>query len=328
MPRFFVPNGLTAALGLLLVFGVVGLSGCNSDADVQTQSVPPSHRQLLALSGGNDLCVFVRMQAAKVYVDRYESAFDDVIESLRIAGEAAKVDTPANFVRKDEGPNRIIFVPESDDPVRLSVIWFPLPRELDVSEASLAQLVGNDRRSLGLPAWTVGWKERASENGSFRTFDAAGRDWVAFDFTGAESPIPRENSFRELAPFEYDPPAGWRERPADEFRLAIFEKVEQGDRIELTLSKSRGGVAANVNRWRGQVGLDRIDATESPGETVRVDGRLGFSVVASGKDRAIRGVVVPLENEELLFVKLTGPPEAVAKAETQFRAFVESLKIG
>lgn len=60
-------------------------------------------------------------------------------------------------------------------------------------------------------------------------------------------------------------PEGWQELPGGEFRFATLRLPASsagGKPLEITVSSAGGDVLANINRWRGQVGLGPISADE------------------------------------------------------------------
>lgn len=103
------------------------------------------------------------------------------------------------------------------------------------------------------------------------------------------------------------------------------------------LGGAAGGVAANVNRWRGQLGLpavsetdlmtgDRIDCFGISAYWVKFSGSYsGMSGVSKGTQDTMMAVVVPLE-DETIFVKCVGSSEAMQDLEPALREFVTSLK--
>lgn len=68
----------------------------------------------------------------------------------------------------------------------------------------------------------------------------------------------------------WDLPAGWKEQPASQFRFATLIVPTESEPLALAVSMLPLGedfspeeyVLKNVNRWRGQVGLDEIDQAE------------------------------------------------------------------
>ena len=71
-------------------------------------------------------------------------------------------------------------------------------------------------------------------------------------------PMPDTSSLPAL---KYTVPPGWQEKPPTEIRLASFSIAENGKQADVSvvpLGGMGGGDLANVNRWRGQVGLQQI----------------------------------------------------------------------
>jgi hypothetical protein len=60
-------------------------------------------------------------------------------------------------------------------------------------------------------------------------------------------------------------PAGWKEEASGPARVASFKFGDRDPKLELTVIKlpgDGGGLAANLNRWRDQLGLDRLGDAE------------------------------------------------------------------
>jgi hypothetical protein len=59
-------------------------------------------------------------------------------------------------------------------------------------------------------------------------------------------------------------PAGWKELPGSQFRFVTIQLPASGDAkpLEIAVSSAGGDVLSNVNRWRGQVGLEPIASDE------------------------------------------------------------------
>lgn len=128
-------------------------------------------------------------------------------------------------------------------------------------------------------------------------------------------------------------PEGWTELPGNAFRLLNYGFGERG---EVSVSLSRGGVIDNVNRWVGQFGRSALDAEGLGGlEKITVAGYSGVLLQADGayapgmgrpsqSDYGLLGVVAE-KGGEILTVKMIGPAAAVADEEAGFRAFVDGL---
>jgi hypothetical protein len=79
----------------------------------------------------------------------------------------------------------------------------------------------------------------------------------------------------------WDLPEGWTEKPGDNFRFATLQIPTAQGSLDLAISVLPKNVSpeefvlVNVNRWRGQVGLDNTDPAElaKTSETFQVDGK-------------------------------------------------------
>lgn len=134
-------------------------------------------------------------------------------------------------------------------------------------------------------------------------------------------------------------PAGWEERPLTSDVLhAEYRRPADSGPARVTLSSARGGVAANLERWKGQFrrGPDDAAATET---TVDVDGAEavlielhgtftdGFSGGGPQPDWAMLGAVIPLTGDSLFFIKLTGPRETIATARNEFQTLLTTARL-
>jgi hypothetical protein len=93
-----------------------------------------------------------------------------------------------------------------------------------------------------------------------------------------------------------------------------------------------GGLFANVNRWRGQIGLPPIaeSALESAIEHLDLN---GFHIVlvdltgtVNGQPTRLLGAIVPHDGQTWFF-KLTGPAALVTKEQAAFRDFLATIKV-
>ena len=153
---------------------------------------------------------------------------------------------------------------------------------------------------------------------------AAGRaDPKVPDATGGPG-----GSFRDGArKLGWEIPKGWSLQPARSNRLATFSI---GDGAECAVSAwpgDLGGLRANVDRWRGQVGLPAVAAGGDPDlERMRVLGSEAVLVDLEGPEGDGMLALYLLLAEESLFVKLTGPVALLASERDHFRAFCASLR--
>jgi hypothetical protein len=101
------------------------------------------------------------------------------------------------------------------------------------------------------------------------------------------------------------------------------------DASVVVLPGPAGGELANVNRWRGQIGLAPIDERALAAARKAVTSPIGAVSVYdfSGEGSKSRMVAALAEVEgSTWFLKLTGDAEPVATAKPEFLRIVESLR--
>jgi hypothetical protein len=85
----------------------------------------------------------------------------------------------------------------------------------------------------------------------------------------------------------------------------------------------------NINRWRGQLGLEPITAADLPKQvsTFEAGGVKGTLMDATSANKAKRLVAISLPKPDgTWFYKLTGDEPAVAAQKEAFIQFVQSAK--
>lgn len=127
-------------------------------------------------------------------------------------------------------------------------------------------------------------------------------------------------------------PQGWESIPSDQpMRLATF-RTGQGT-PEVTLSAfpgDTGGLLANINRWRGQIGLGPTDETQlaKSVETATVEGvSITLVDIPGAAGQELLGAVVVPGDGQTWFVKAVGEPAAIAGLKATFAAFARSFRL-
>ncbi len=131
----------------------------------------------------------------------------------------------------------------------------------------------------------------------------------------------------EEAALTWKAPSDWRAGPRSAMRRGSYDL---GGGLGVAISAfpgDVGGILANVNRWRGQVGLPPVAEEALGRETQVFDANgLGFTVVdAAGGGQRIVAVLVPWRGETWFF-KLTGPESAVGAAKPRFLEFLRTVR--
>jgi len=136
----------------------------------------------------------------------------------------------------------------------------------------------------------------------------------------------------------YDVPEGWKELAPNAFRQASFEVSADGQKADVSVTSlslrapNAGDLAANVNRWRGMMGLAEQSTEEAAKSASEVKGSdLTWKVVhivgqdAAGEPQAILAAMTTTA-DAAWFVKFTGPPPLAESQQQQFDKFVGSIK--
>lgn len=141
----------------------------------------------------------------------------------------------------------------------------------------------------------------------------------------------------ENAPLAYQLPAGWIEKPVSQFRNLnfAFGDNEEG---ECYVSRVGGGLEANLNRWRGQMGLEAVSAEViqalpkrllfgMESTYIELDGTFkGMGSSEGKKDYRMMGLVLAMPDVSF-FIKMIGPKNLLIENERNFAQFCESLKL-
>ena len=139
----------------------------------------------------------------------------------------------------------------------------------------------------------------------------------------------------DAADLSWTAPAGWQAKPLGPMRKGSYSVPgDDGAVADLAITAfpgDTGGLFANVNRWRGQVGLPPIDQAQLDAgvEPVEVNGikiaLVDLSGTVNGQPTRLIGAIVP-HNGGTWFFKLLGPEAVVAKAKPAMREFLSTLK--
>lgn len=134
-------------------------------------------------------------------------------------------------------------------------------------------------------------------------------------------------------------PSTWETQPLTNLINKGYYRLPEtaGSRPELTISAypgPAGGLTANVNRWRRQLGLSELDAAalekeigsvQIGGQTLRVCELSGTR--PDGTNGFMLGAVLALPSETWFF-KMSGQTPALEASRTAFREFINTLQIG
>lgn len=134
---------------------------------------------------------------------------------------------------------------------------------------------------------------------------------------------------------EWTVPAGWQSEPPTQMVLARWA-AGGAEGVVITVSAfpgDVGGLLANINRWRREVGLPEIAAADLPANTGAVTTTAGAATLVdfrgtdakTGQPARLIAAVVP-QGGQTWFYKLKGGEAAAEEQKAAFVQFVQSAK--
>lgn len=164
--------------------------------------------------------------------------------------------------------------------------------------------------------------------------DSSSSSSTPLNATGA---MPDQNVNSAAQPqLQWTVPADWHPVPPAQFLLAEYSITgADGTKAEVNVAQlagSGGGVLANVNRWRGQIGLDPVDETGLARLTTTMavtGGQATFvdmtGTDANGQPTRLVAAIVPM-GDETWFYKLMGDEKVVASQKDAFTKFARTAR--
>ena len=347
---------------------MAGTLGCRPEPEAVRRYTIPKQATVDEMGGADRMLAAAVLQPAQAWffklvgpeaaVEDQEPHFVALIKSLRFKNAgAADWKLPEGW-HELPGTGERYATLETGGDQPLSVAVTVLPRRDNDDASYLLANVNRWRKQIGASEITAADLERE------RQIDAGGTKATLVDLVGRVRPAAMGGPFADGAhppmgpemaggsdrertlqhapddgrspggrspQLHYDTPAGWREQPAKGERLANFIVGEGPQAAELTvipLGNEAGDLVANVNRWRGQVGLPPIerDAVESEAEPIDVGRDKGTYIRLVGAERSILAVLYPT-GDRIVFITLKGGNELVAQEVENFQSFVHSLEI-
>lgn len=128
-------------------------------------------------------------------------------------------------------------------------------------------------------------------------------------------------------PFTSTPPSHWQKQRAGMMQLAAF-LVEDGDRsAKISVSRAGGELRANVDRWRGQIGLPPVSSEEEIDvKSVTVGGIQAQQVSITGEQGQSIVVALVPDTGSVWYFKLMGDTAVVEKESTAFDDFLSTVR--
>jgi hypothetical protein len=160
---------------------------------------------------------------------------------------------------------------------------------------------------------------------------------ISFEDKAPEQPVvapaPATTS-NQTSPSIWKVPADWRAIPAAQFLIAQYSMGNDDAKAQVNVAELKGdggGLLANANRWRDQIGLPPLDENglQPLVQSLDVPGGHASLVDFAGKDSqtgvATRLIAAMVEQDgQSWFYKLMGDPQTVAAQKNAFTQFIQS----
>lgn len=331
-------------LALLLASSPLLAAGCRpADDEIKTYAVKHPGREkirlLAAMVPVGDKTWFFKLSGPEQAVAGQKENFDQFLAALRFD---EKQEPPVQWTApkgwKEEPGNKFreaTFRIDAKPPLELTVVALP------GKAGTLLDNVNRWRGQIALPPLEQGELDQVVTRRK-----VGDRAVTVVDMTGVGSadggapmggmpPLAKRPPVqRPGLPFTFDVPKEWKkQQPPAPVSVESYEITQDNQTALVTLTPlggTGGGLAANVQRWRGQVGLPTdgdplqgaVKLPVAGQEATYVD--LNNPAGPAGKNR-ILAVVLPQEGMTW-FVKMTGPSELVGRQKENFETFVQSFQ--
>lgn len=149
---------------------------------------------------------------------------------------------------------------------------------------------------------------------------------------GSASPMVGDVPTASMTGLSWTVPDGWQPKEARAPRLATFLVPGPGGDADFSVTAfpgDVGGVVANVNRWRQQLGLGPASAQEIQADLQPVPTGLGDALLVriDGSGSSTLAAILPQPGRTVFF-RLNGPTETIAAAHSSVLTLLSSLKMG
>lgn len=295
-----------------------------------TRTDPTTERILGAILPQGEVTWFVKLQGPVKSTREVVEPFLRFVRSLDFPEEKPVWKLPETWKvgRNPEGKGRFatLEIPVGNEILEVTVTELKSPGP--DSESYLLANINRWRNQLQQPPYGPDQLEQATI--PVKT-DAGHTAWLVNIEGWLPGSAPAAPTAPRL-PFEYQVPSHWQVGSLRAFQRAAWNVSAEGRKATVTISTAGGDLIGNIQRWRDQVGLPRIDSEEVQKsiQTVNMGKAIGKYVVLQGPEggnapQSILGVIVSALDEQWFF-KMQGDAPLVAGEQANFEAFVRSVQ--
>jgi hypothetical protein len=342
----------------LVLLLLMSLAGCNKPAEIRSYQVPKTdqevaRRLVVATLLADSRAWFFKIEGSPEAIAAKEEEVTKFFESI-VAPESPDADptweVPEGWEKRPASQMRLatLVVPSEGEQLEMAISQL---QQTANEKQYLLMNVNRWRGQLGLEPIELAavdeeLKSVEIEGGTLRVFDATGTAAAG----GSRPPMmtgpPRQSTPSPAAPeakpaaeqITYDLPEGWSEAGSRSMVLKVLRIKDAAGEAEVAISvyDIHGAMAdplSNVNRWRGQVGLEPTTA-EQLSEMVEkrsvagAEAMLVSLVNPDGKEEgpAMIAAMVP-RGDKVWFLKLSGPRKVVDSQREAFDKWLKTVRM-
>lgn len=306
-------------------------------------------RMLAAIIARPDATWFVKLMGPVPQLENQGAPFISLLQSIKFEKPDAPTFTvPNGWTRDDSNPARYatLKLPSTGGPVEATII------KLGAQAGSDLDNINRWRGQVGLGPITE--KEMATAT---KEIEIAGKKAIFADMVGPgapktggpfsgmmgnppPAPAP-ENTKKGGIPTPPQRPSvqigivmpqGWKEIPPKPLSVKSYQAANGTVDITITpLAGPAGGLGANINRWRTQVGLEPLDNAKAEAEAKPVPSSAGKALFVElpGKGANAKSIAAGIvsKGSETWFIKMMGPADGVAKEKGALADLLKTLKL-
>ena len=314
------------------------------DGQAATPAVPG--RMLAAMVPHGEKAWFFKLVGPVEAVDKHASAFGALLSSIRFpAGADANPQwtTPEGWQQLPGNQMRFatLQIPASPEPLEVTISALPFQE----GDEYVVENINRWRGQMQLPRIS---KEELAE--TTKQIEVEGHTVTVVDLKGQYSagsgmqapfaskgrpPMAPPQSAPADPGFTFKAPEGWLPGKSGGFRKAAFNIMGEegvGEVTVIDLGGRSGDLLSNVNRWRGQVGLEPIKQEEVDQQVTPIaagDVKGQYIEIVGSEDasprQSILAAILP-HGDVTTFVKYQGDAKLAERERERFQQFVRSIE--
>ncbi|HUS39306.1 MAG: hypothetical protein WBF93_04910 [Pirellulales bacterium] len=350
-----------AAISLCLV---IAAPGCRQQDEIRSYRVikesiveakgqkklASKDRMLVAMFPRGDDAWFFKLAGATDRVANHAADFRTFVQSVRFEDNGAgnPVWSRPETWRERLGGDTMRFatldIPGDLDDLELTVVRLPV-KQTDPQQYLLENVnrwrgqmqlppVDKDGLTKAIEALTIADQNAVLVDliGNKQSASPMQAPFMGRGMAGVEQPARgTPQTGHDSSVLDCEPPSAWKPARLGMMDSALYRVTDGERKIDIAVRSAGGNLLDNINRWRGQIQLDSINAKQLAESLtpITVDGHQGNYIElggnGSGTDKAILGVVVKT-GDTTWFFKLRGDAELAQRERDNFRDFAKSVR--